>query len=140
MKRVFGLIQCLLIFSLVGCARNVLINYPTSPWPEETGTLVIKLSAPMNDVSVTIDGNFVVEEKHTQRIQVNGIRAGEREVNIVGGGNREHLDKTETVEISPAKTTAMLVKAPSYSTGYYIYAGVIFLAFTLGNVFTQSSD
>ena len=131
MKCVIGFIQCLLIFSLVGCAQNVLINYPGTPGTEERGTLVIKLSAPMNDVSVTIDGDFVVEEKHTQRIQVNGIKAGEREVNIVGGGDREHLDKTEIVEISPGKTTAMLVKAPPFSAGYYIYLGLSLLVIAI---------
>ena len=127
-------------FLLVGCAKNVLIQYPERHSPEETGTLVIKLSAPMNDVSVTVDGNFVVEEKHTQRVQVNGVKAGEIEVNIVGGGDREHLDKTETVTIEPGKTTAMLVKAPPFSTGYYVYLGLAFLGMVVGNIFTSSSN
>ena len=58
----------------------------------------------------------LLPEKHTQRIQVYGVKAGEREMSIVGGGDREHLDKTEIVEISLGKTPAMLVKASPYST------------------------
>ena len=45
-----------------------------------------------------------------------GVKAGEREMSIVGGGDREHLDKTEIVKISLGKTPAMLVKASPYST------------------------
>ena len=55
-------------------------------------------------------------KKHAQRIQVYGVKAGEREMSLVGGGDREHLDRTEIVEISLGKTPAMLVKASPYTT------------------------
>ena len=86
MKRIFGLMMLVaLMMAAVGCgAKNVMLNLPQNPSTmEETGTLIIRLSAPMNAVSVTIDGNLVVKERNTRSIEVNGLRAGKIKVNRV---------------------------------------------------------
>ena len=64
-------------------AKNITLPMPQNlSNTEETGTLIIRLSASMYAVSVTIDENLIVEEKNTQRIQVNGLGAGMRKVNV----------------------------------------------------------
>jgi hypothetical protein len=120
-KRTIGLL--LMVGVLFGCgAKNVMLNLPQNPSAmEETGTLIIMLSASMNAVSVSIDGNLVVKERNTKSITVGGIRAGKIKVNVFGidSDRRGDLDKTETLEIEPGKATAMRVQAPPYSIKRY---------------------
>ena len=81
LKRIFRLMVLVaLMMVAVGCgARNVTLPMPQNlSNTKETGTLIIRLSASMHAVSVTIDEDLVVEEKTTQRIQVNGLGAGVR--------------------------------------------------------------
>ena len=114
------------------CAQNVFTHYSDVHFSEETGTLLIQLSDAMSGVSVTIDGFLVVEKKSTQRIQVNGVKAGKREVTIIGGGgSREPLDKTETVEITPGETTTMLVSVAPHTMGYQVQSGLLLVAWYL---------
>ena len=119
-----------LVFS--GCAsiqgnRNVLLNLSQDPSiMEETGTLIIRLSTPMN-VSVTIDDRLVVEGKNTQKIQVDGLGAGSKSVRIFG----ESLDKIETIEILAGDITTMSVKTPFLSTASLVAGGTILVLLTL---------
>ena len=120
MKRIFGLMMLVaLMMAAVGCgAKNVMLNLPQNPSnTEETGTLIIQLSASMNAVSVTIDGKLVVKERNTRWIKVDGLRAGKIKVNVFGmdSDRRGDLDKTETLEIMPGEITDMIVQSPSYS-------------------------
>ena len=120
MKRIFGLMMLVaLMMAAVGCgARNVTLRMPQNPSnTEETGTLIIQLSASMNAVSVTIDGNLVVKDRNTASIEVNGLRAGKIKVNVFGmdSDRRGDLDKTETLEIMPGKITDMIVQVPLHN-------------------------
>ena len=132
MKRIFGLMMLVaLMMTAVGCgARNVTLRMPQNPSNmEKTGTLIIQLSASMNAVSVTIDGNLVVKDRNTASIEVNGLRAGKIKVNVFGmdSDRRGDLDKTETLEIEPGKVTVMLVQAPPRSIKFYASPVVVLI-------------
>ncbi len=125
MKRIFRLMVLVaLMMVTVGCgARNVTLPMPQNlSNTKETGTLIIRLSASMHAVSVTIDEDLVVEEKTTQRIQVNGLGAGVRKVNVFAKDSNysADLDVTSITEIRPGETTTMLVQTPSKSIGHYV--------------------
>ena len=125
LKRIFRLMVLVaLMMVAVGCgARNVTLPMPQNlSNTKETGTLIIRLSASMHAVSVTIDEDLVVEEKTTQRIQVNGLGAGLINVNVFGKDRNysPDLDVTSTMEIRPGETTTMLVQTPSKSIGHYV--------------------
>ena len=116
-KRTIGLL--LMVGGLFGCgAKNVTLRLPQNPSNmEKTGTLIIRLSASMDAVSVTIDGKLVVKERNTRWIKVDGLRAGKIKVNVFGmdSDRRGDLDKTETLEIMPGEITDMIVQSPSDS-------------------------
>ena len=63
-----------------------------------------------------------VEEKTTKRIQVNGLGAGVRKVNVFAKDSNysTDLDVTSIMEIRPGETTTILVQTPSKSIGYYV--------------------
>ena len=117
MKRMIGFLM--MVGVLFGCgAKNVTLSMPPNPSNmEKTGTLIIKLSASMDAVSVTIDGKLVVKERNTRWIKVDGLRAGKIKVNVFGmdSDRRGDLDKTETLEIMPGKITDMIVQVPLHN-------------------------
>ncbi|HIG56093.1 MAG TPA: hypothetical protein EYG11_22625 [Candidatus Latescibacteria bacterium] len=137
MKRIFELMMLVaLMMVAVGCgARNVTLHMPQNTSNmEKTGTLIIKLSASMDAVSVTVDGKLVVKERNTRRIKVDGLREGKTKVDVFGkdSDRRGDLEKTETVEIMPGEITDMLVQVPSYSIKRYARPVVVGIGLILG--------
>lgn len=123
-RGIVEIVVLLICCALVGCASNVHLNLdPGAQVSTPTGTLVVKLSEPLEKVNVTIDGNLVCEDKYTERIEVKGVAAGEHEVRITGSGSfrKEPLAEEETVNIKAGKQTGLTVAVPAHSGGYYVY-------------------
>jgi hypothetical protein len=127
-KHELTFICALFVFAslLTGCASNVYIKYSGLSETQEYGSVVVKLSEPMQKVNVTLDDNIVVEDKHTKRVQIDQVPVGKRSVNVIaeGSNRKEALNKTLDVVVEPNQTKMLLLDVPSYSTGYYVYLAV----------------
>jgi hypothetical protein len=123
------LLAVLLLFT-VGCAKDFYGNYENPEGNDATGSLLIKLSAPVQNVSVTIDDQLIAENKYTDQILIDNVPAGEHAVNVVASSsNRNDLDKTLTVDITAGKQNEHLVKAPSLSSGYFVQTALMSVGF-----------
>lgn len=92
-----------LILGLVaGCAHDVEAHYPSQP-TEPTGTLVLQLTKPADDVTVAINGVLVVDDEHTERIVITGVPTGTREIVMAANGG----DKAFNVWIDSARPTTV---------------------------------
>lgn len=125
MKQITMIVLGALVFS--GCAHNVNIQYP-APGDGATGAIVVKLSEPVQQVSVTVDGRLLVEDEFTARVEVKEIPVGERQIRVVASGeSRESpIDHTQMINIEPGKTATVAIATPARSTGYWIYIGLVF--------------
>jgi hypothetical protein len=77
----------LLLLALVACSTSdVRVRYPVAP-DQPTGTLVLLLSQAASDVTVSINGNLVVDRAHTDRIIVDGVPVGTQTVIMAANGS-----------------------------------------------------
>ena len=116
----------LLAMVVSGCASNVEAVYPGSPTPAPTGVLIVRFTEPMTSVSVRVDGALVVEDEHTERVEVRGVPTGEREVTVAASESSRvrPVHRTEVVTVRPDQPVALLVATPPLSTGYWIRSAV----------------
>ena len=69
----------ILVLLLAACsAHDVHVHYPMATPSDATGTLVLLLTQPADDVTVAIDGVLVTEKQHTQRVVVDRVRSARR--------------------------------------------------------------
>src|SRR5580704_423132 len=77
---------------LAGCtAHDVLVHYPMATPSDETGTLVLLLTQPADDVTVAINGVLVTEQQHTQRVVVDRVPVGTADVILAANGQDKQL-------------------------------------------------
>ena len=99
---------------LVGCARDVHVTYPAAP-DEPTGTLVLLLSQAASDVNVAINGQLVVEDAHTSRIEITHAPGGTEDIVITANG----ADKEMRVWVGTDHTTTIPLGVPDASMGLW---------------------
>ncbi len=103
----------LLVVLLAGCTvHEVRVHYPTADAP--TGSLVLLMSQAASDVSVAIDGLLVVEDAHTDRVVIDGVPIGTREVIMAANGT----DKAFKVWIAGDHATTVPLGVPDASIGF----------------------
>lgn len=95
-----------------GCAHDVRARYPAAP-AAPTGTLVLLLAHPADDVSVAVGGLLVVEDAHTKKVVIDGIPVGNAEVTMSANGG----DKQFRVWIDDAHATTIPLGVPETSMG-----------------------
>ena len=126
MKTKNAILGLLLAVAVSGCASNVEAVYPGSPTPAPTGVVLVRFTEPMTSVSVRVDGALVVEDEHTERIEVRGVPAGEREVTVAASESVRvrPVHRTEVVTVRADRPVAILVATPPLSTGYWIRSAI----------------
>lgn len=103
----------LLVLALVGCSLpTVRVHYPVPDGP--TGSLVLLMSQGASDLSVSIDGLLVVEGAHTDRIVIDGVPVGTREIVMAANGS----DKQFHVWIGGDHPTTVPLGVPDASLGF----------------------
>jgi hypothetical protein len=128
MKTICSLVIAML---LVGCASNVLTRYPDrADAAVGRGRLIVKLSSPMHDVSVTVDGKIVAEDAFTEHVTIENVPTGRHVVVVVASGQyrTNALEVERPVMISDQEDEVVLIGTPPISTGYYIYQAVTYAA------------
>lgn len=79
-----------LVLLICGCAHDVHSRYPAAP-DEPTGTVVLLLSQPADDVNVAIDGVLVVEDAHTGRIVISNAPTGNHDIVMTANGGEKGM-------------------------------------------------
>ena len=85
--RTGSLASLLIVLLIAGCggAHDVVARFP-SPGVESTGTIVLILSQPADDVTVAINGVLVVEDVHTKRLVIERVPTGSVDIVLAGNG------------------------------------------------------
>ena len=96
----------LILLILTACAHDVRTNFPGAT--DDAGTIVIMLTAPTSDVIVTIDGLLVVEGAHTNRIVIEHVPVGFRELVVADGGG----DKERRIWVASDHATTVALGMP----------------------------
>jgi len=133
MKRI-GLIAVVLL-SATACASNIKTTFPQAPGgtlenePASTGTVVVMLTEPMENVTVTIDNVVVAENKRTKRVKVDQVPVGEREVTVVASDSRlsRPIEDTRKIIVKPNATATIALATPSRSAGSWVLSIVAFV-------------
>jgi hypothetical protein len=115
-----------LLCVLAACAQDVHIRFPGAPPPDvpvTTGTLVLLLGQPASQVSVAVDGWLVFEDQHTQRITIDGLPIGTRDVILAANSG----DKEFKVWIDADHVTTVPIGVPDETFGFLktVFASVI---------------
>ncbi len=120
------IVSLVLAVVLSACASNVQARYPETPSPGSTGTVIVRFTEPIRSVSVRVDGSLVVEDRFTERVEISGIPAGERQVTVTAseGRRKQAIDHTERVVVRAGEPAAILVATPPFSTGYWIESAI----------------
>ncbi|HUJ62479.1 MAG TPA: hypothetical protein VLX92_28455 [Kofleriaceae bacterium] len=103
----------LALIVLAGCAHDVRSHFPSAPGAP-TGTLVLMMSQPADDVTVAINGILAVDHVHSGRIVIDGIPVGTTEVAVAGGG----IDKDLRVWVDGDHATTVPLAVPDPSAGF----------------------
>ncbi len=100
---------------LAGCAaHDVLVHYPMATPSDATGTLVLLLTQPADDVTVAIDGVLVAEEQHTKRVVVDRVPVGTADVVLAANGQ----DKQFHAWVGTDHATTVPLGIPDSSMGF----------------------
>ncbi len=116
-------ILLILAISFAGCAQDVLTRYPSGGTAADaTGTLVVKLTSPLRDVCVTVDGKLVAKDEFTEFVKIESVPVGRHRVEVAASGEmrEEALAHSSFVMIEADQEEAVLISTPPLSTGYYI--------------------
>lgn len=119
------LLLCSICVACVGCASNV--NHRLGG-TRGGGTLVITFTEATKNVSVTVDGELVCDDAHTERVTVSAVPPGRRQVVVSGGGDdRDPLQHAQDVQIEANRTTTVTVAAPARSTSAVVMSALALL-------------
>lgn len=98
---------------ITGCAHDVRVTYPAAP-DEPTGSIVLLLSQPADDVNVAVNGVLVVEDAHTSRIVIDHAPGGTVDLVMTANG----ADKAMRVWVGTDHATTIPMGVPDASTGF----------------------
>ncbi|HEY1812545.1 MAG TPA: hypothetical protein VGG74_09390 [Kofleriaceae bacterium] len=105
----------LVILALTACsAHDVAVHYPISSPGDETGTLVLLLTQPADDVTVAINGVLMVDQQHTQRVVVDRLPVGTADIVVAANGQ----DKELHAWIGTDHATTIPMGVPDASMGF----------------------
>ncbi|HEY3805018.1 MAG TPA: hypothetical protein VGL61_20550 [Kofleriaceae bacterium] len=105
----------LVILALTACsAHDVSVHYPMSSPGDETGTLVLLLTQPADDVTVAINGVLTVDQQHTQRVVVDRLPVGTADIVVAANGQ----DKELHAWIGTDHATTIPMGMPDASMGF----------------------
>ncbi|MBV8756372.1 MAG: hypothetical protein JO257_03790 [Deltaproteobacteria bacterium] len=104
----------LLVLCLVACGgADVRVHYPVLP-DQPTGTLVLQLTQTADDVTVSINGNLVVDRVKTDHIIIDGVPVGTQTVIMAANG----VDKQFQIWVDGDHWTTVPLGVPDPGYGF----------------------
>jgi hypothetical protein len=99
---------------------------------ESTSTIKVKPSTKLNNVVVTLDGNLVWEKSKTVKsLTIENVPAGTHEIRVTSASwiYKDEINHTNKIEVKgKGEVKTELVSVPPFSTGYWVYNGIVYLA------------
>jgi len=124
-KYVIGLV---LVFS-TGCSANRVVKYQFEN--ESTSSIKVKPSTKLSHVVVTLDGNLVWEKsKVVKSLTIQNVPSGSHELRVTSASwiYRDEINHSSNIEVKgKGETKTELISVPPYSTGYWVYNGIVYL-------------
>lgn len=100
---------------LAACtAEDLHTHYPIATPGQPTGTLVLLMSQPADDVIVTLDGVLVTSDAHTQRIVIDGVPCGTVDLIVAANGG----DKEMKLWVGGDHATTVPIGIPDAGIGF----------------------
>ena len=117
------LISGLLIFS--SCSKHIYVNYQIES--VNTGKVVLKPSKPTERTYVTINDKLIVDKKNVRSVTINNVPNGDYNIHYTADNSfyKEKLDVQIPLKMEEGKEIKKLIQVPPYSTGYWVYLGLI---------------
>lgn len=112
-----------------GCAGNVEVAYPEPAGAGETGDVLVRLTEPMASVSVVVDGVLLVEDEHTERVEIRDVPAGDHALHVAASASNRSgvIDHAERVTVEAGRTATVLLATPPMSSGYWVQQSLFWL-------------
>lgn len=126
MKKLFILSAIVLL--LASCSKRITVTLP--PSSQSTGTITIMPVKKTIGTTVTLNDSLIVKKKKVKSLTIENVPVGNHTIqyNADNSYYQYPLDTLITVDMSTPKQVTKTVKVPPYSTGYYIYSGLIAIA------------
>jgi hypothetical protein len=113
------------------CAHDVHATYPRASLA--AGVLEVALNAPTGELTVAVNGDMVVDRKHSRRARIDGVPAGRNLVRVVTSGSCEQSATTEKeVHITPGQVTTLALPAPDSSLACAVFDGLYYVGLNIG--------
>lgn len=74
-----------ILLVVAGCAHDVTVKYPSAP-DDATNTVVLSFTDAAQDVSVAVNGQLVVDGKHTRKVVIERVPVGTAEIVMAANG------------------------------------------------------
>jgi hypothetical protein len=103
-----------LLLATACAAHDVRTHYPLSVPTDPTGTLVLDLTQPADDVTVSLNGVLVVDKAHTQHVVIEGVPIGTAEIILAANGG----DKEFKVWVGGDHATTVPLGIPDAGIGF----------------------
>lgn len=130
-----GLLLVICVLLLTSCAKHIIVSYQTES--ANTGTIKLQPVKPTDKTFVTIDDNLIVNKKAVKSVTITNVPNGtdySLQYSSDNGWYKYKLDTTVVVKMDKGKEVTKIVEVPPYSTGYYIYQGVVYASIMAFNI------
>ena len=125
---IFGILCCMM--ALMSCSANRVVQYQSET--ESTSTIKVRPSTRLKNVVVTLDGNLVWEKTRTVKsLTIENVPAGNHELRVTSASwiYKNEINHTKDIEVKgKGEVKTELVSVPPFSSGYWVYNGVVYLA------------
>jgi hypothetical protein len=113
-----------------GCAHDVRTTYPRAS--VAGGTLEVALNAPTDQLSIAVNGDLVVDRKHSRKATIELVPAGANVVRVVTSGSCEQGTTVEhVVEIAPGQVTTLALPGPDAGLACAVFNGLYYVGMNL---------
>lgn len=129
MKKILKYFIGLVLVFQTGCSANRIVQYQSET--ESTSSIKVKPSTKLSHVVVTLDGNLVWEKsKVVKSLTIQNVPSGRHELRVTSASwiYRDEINHSSNIEVKgKGETKTELISVPPYSTGYWVYNGIIYL-------------
>jgi len=113
------------ITSFSSCALDYYYTY--QPDKSQKGKIEMLPIVPTYQTFVKLNDSIIINRKSVKSVTIENLPDGEYRLSYLSydPGYKEKMEKTLYVKIENGNTVTDLVNVPPYSTGYWIYAGIL---------------
>lgn len=127
-KIIFGILCC--VMALMSCSAKRIVQYQSNSL--STSSIKVKPSSSLRNVVVTLDGNLVWEKtRRVRSLTIENVPAGIHELHVTSASwiYTDEINHSKEIEVTgKGETKTELVSVPPFSSGYWLYNGVVLLA------------